>query len=288
MQQSLKGSIFPTWHDFRLHKYVRFFPFFSYFFSLKAFMSITRTAVTTLFAAAALSSTAVMAQTAAAPAAAAPAPAYELAYNVGVVSDYRYRGISQTRLQPAVQGGADLTVGAWYAGAWASNIKWVKDAGGNAQVELDLYGGYKYAVVTDVTIDVGALTYIYPSNRLSPSANTTELYIGVASGPFSAKYSRALTNTFAFADSKGSAYLEANVDYELVKGTNLIAHIGHQTYKNNSAFNYTDLKLGASYEALGGKFAASVVTTDATKSLYTYRGKVTSKAGVVLGYTKTF
>ena len=53
-----------------------------------------------------------------------------LAYNVGAVSDYRYRGISQSRLKPALQAGVDFTKGPFYLGAWASTIKWIKDAGG--------------------------------------------------------------------------------------------------------------------------------------------------------------
>jgi uncharacterized protein (TIGR02001 family) len=240
----------------------------------------------TALAGALLVSTAATAQTATA--AAPAATAVEMAYNVGVVTDYRYRGISQTRLKPAVQGGADLTYGAWYAGVWGSNIQWTKDAGGNGMVELDLYGGYKYEVAKDVTLDFGVLSYVYPSNQLTPSANTTEVYVGVASGPFSAKYSHALTNTFAVADSKGSAYLEANVDYELTKGINLVGHIGRQVFKNNGALSYTDIKLGATYEALGGKFAASIIGTDAQKALYTYNNKVISKTGLVVGYTKTF
>jgi uncharacterized protein (TIGR02001 family) len=218
----------------------------------------------------------------------APAPAYELAYNVGVVSDYRYRGISQTRLQPAVQGGVDLTAGAWYAGAWASNIKWIKDAGGNANVELDLYGGYKYEVAKDITLDFGALSYVYPSNRLAPSANTTEVYIGIAKGAYSAKYSHAVTNLFGFGSSKGSSYLEANVDYELLKGTNLVAHIGHQAVKNTSNASYTDYKIGATYEALGGKFAASVIGTDSKNFYLSPKSKNLGKTGIVVGYTKTF
>ncbi len=250
-------------------------------------MNLTKTHALNIsgVAALALMGSAAIAQTSPA---AAPAPAYELAYNVGVVSDYRYRGVSQTRLQPAVQGGVDLTAGAWYAGAWASNIKWIKDAGGNANVELDLYGGYKYEVAKDITLDFGALSYVYPSNKLATSANTTEVYIGIASGPYSAKYSRSITNTFGNGSSKGSDYLEANIDYELVKGTNLVAHIGHQTIKNASALNYTDYKLGVTYEALGGKFAASVIGTDGDKALYTYKNKNTAKAGLVVGYTKTF
>lgn len=254
-----------------------------------AFQPVLRTALLAALLAAFAAPAVVCAQTSAAVPAQSTtqAPSYELTYNLGAVSDYRYRGVSQTRLQPAVQGGVDLTAGAWYAGAWASNVQWIKDAGGNAKVELDLYGGYKYAVNADWTVDLGALAYIYPSNRLSPSANTTEFYLGVATGPYSAKYSQSVTNLFGFASSKASGYLEANVDYELVKGTNLVAHLGHQMVKNSASFSYTDYKVGATYEALGGKLSASVIGTD-NKNYVSPKGKNLGKAGVVVGYTKTF
>ena len=61
----------------------------------------------------------------------------QLAFNAGVVTDYRYRGISQTRLKPAVQGGVDYSIDGFYVGAWASYIKWIKDAGGDANAEID-------------------------------------------------------------------------------------------------------------------------------------------------------
>ena len=85
-----------------------------------------------------------------------------LAYNIGVVSDYRYRGISQSRLKPAVQGGVDFGLpSGLYLGAWGSTIKWIKDAEGNAPIELDLYGGWKGEVAKDLTVDVGLLRYQY-------------------------------------------------------------------------------------------------------------------------------
>src|SRR6185295_15705616 len=98
-------------------------------------------------------------------------------FNVGAVTEYRYRGISQSRLQPALQGGADFAhKSGFYVGTWASTIKWIKDIpGGNSSVEVDVYGGYKFEA-GPIAWDVGALTYIYPSNNLSPSANTTEIY----------------------------------------------------------------------------------------------------------------
>ena len=91
-------------------------------------------------------SSAAFAQTA--PAAATP----QVTYNVGVVSQYRYRGLAQTKGDAALQGGVDYAnANGFYLGAWGSTIKWIKDAaptGSNPQakgpVELDLYGGYKF------------------------------------------------------------------------------------------------------------------------------------------------
>ena len=107
-----------------------------------------------------------------------------LAFNVAVTSDYRYRGISQSRLKPAVSAGVDYALPAgFYVGAWASSIKWVKDFGGDSDVELDLYGGFKGEIMPGLAFDVGALRYQYPRNRLNPSANTTELYGALTYGP---------------------------------------------------------------------------------------------------------
>lgn len=61
-----------------------------------------------------------------------PKPDNEVAFNVGVATEYRFRGVSQTRNDPSVQGGADYVNNptGLYAGIWASSIKWIKDAGG--------------------------------------------------------------------------------------------------------------------------------------------------------------
>jgi uncharacterized protein (TIGR02001 family) len=100
-----------------------------------------------------------------------------LTANIGVFTDYRYRGISQTRLKPAIQGGVDYAAAnGLYVGVWASNIKWIKDGGGDASVEIDLYGGYKGEIQKDFTYDIGFLTYQYPGHKLPTSPNTNEIY----------------------------------------------------------------------------------------------------------------
>jgi uncharacterized protein (TIGR02001 family) len=126
---------------------------------------------------------------------AAPAPDLTVAYNVGLYSQYIFRGMTQTDRKPALQGGIDLTHSSgFYLGMWGSNISWLRDAytpgaaenatfykkGGN--LELDIYGGYRYNFGdTGLGIDVGALQYWYPGTERGrengfAKANTTELY----------------------------------------------------------------------------------------------------------------
>ena len=127
--------------------------------------------------------------------------------NVAIVSDYRFRGLSQSRKDPALQGGIDYTNNptGFYAGTWLSTIDWTKDAGGDGHIEWDLYAGKRGEIAKDFTYDVGGLYYYYPSNGLSPNANTFELYGQLGYGPVYAKYSYSLTNLFGFADRRTAA-----------------------------------------------------------------------------------
>ena len=208
-----------------------------------------------------------------------------IAFNAGVVTDYRYRGISQSRLQPALQGGVDFTAGGFYLGAWGSTIKWVKDGGGKSNAEFDFYGGYKGEITKGVGYDVGLLSYQYPSNRLSPSANTLEVYGAVTAGPITAKYSRSTTNLFGFVNSKGSGYLDLSATFD-VGGFAVTPHIGRQTVKNNGTYSYTDYSLAISKEISGITWSATLVDTNT--SAYTGAGKDLGKAGIVLGAKMAF
>ena len=220
--------------------------------------------------------------------AAAAVPDNQISYNVGVVSDYRYRGISQTRLNPALQGGVDYVNNptGLYVGAWASSIKWVKDGGGDANVELDIYAGKRGEITKDFTYDVGGLYYLYPSNGLTPSANTFELYAQIASGPFSIKYSHSTTNLFGFADSKNSGYVDAQFNQDLYDGYILNLHAGHQNVKNNGVSSYSDYKIGFTKDFGVATVALAAVFTNT--DTYVGRGKNLGKTGAVLTISKTF
>ncbi|PZP33822.1 MAG: hypothetical protein DI603_06955 [Roseateles depolymerans] len=221
-----------------------------------------------------------------------PAPAADpLSFNIGAVSDYRYRGISQTRLKPALQGGIDYAHSSgFYVGTWASTIKWIKDAGGSGDLEWDLYGGYKTEVAPGLTVDVGVLQYYYPSNKLATSANTFEVYGAVSYGPVTAKYSHGTTNLFGVPDSKNSGYLDVSANFDIGGGMTLTPHVGHQTVKHTSVASYTDYSVTLAKDFSGLVVSAAVVGTDADKGFYASpaNGKFMGKTTLVVGLKKTF
>ncbi len=215
----------------------------------------------------------------------------DLAFNVGAFSEYRYRGISQTRKKPALQAGVDFSEGGFYLGAWGSNIKWIKDLGGDANVEIDLYGGYKTELAKDFTADIGLLRYEYPSNKLKPSANTTEVYAAFTYGVATFKYSHALTDTFGNADSKGSYYLDLSATFDLGFAT-LTPHIGRQEIKGpfSGPGSYTDYSLTLAKDFSGVVVSAALVGTDADKTFYSspVNGKKLGTTTLVLGVKYNF
>jgi uncharacterized protein (TIGR02001 family) len=210
--------------------------------------------------------------------------------NAAVVSDYRYRGITQTRFDPALQVGADLGLpNGLYAGVWATNIKWIKAVGGKGSSEVDLYGGYKTELSKDLLLDVGVLRYQYPGNNykqiniLNDNANTTELYGALTYGPVTAKYSHSLTSLFGVKDSSGSSYFDLTATFDLGGGWSVVPHFGRQVVANNSSWNYNDLALTVTKDFSGVVFGLSAVTVDAkNEGNYQVDNKFTGKSGIVL------
>ncbi|NUZ04186.1 TorF family putative porin [Piscinibacter koreensis] len=229
-----------------------------------------------------------------------------LSFNVSVTSDYRFRGISQSRFRPAVQGGVDYALpNGFYVGAWASTIRWIKDAGEindintrRSPVELDLYGGYKGQITSDFGYDVGVLQYLYPRNALTRipntySPNTFELYGALSFGPATLKYSHALTRLFGTADSKHSGYLDLTANFDVGGGVTLTPHVGHQRVRNNSDFSYTDYSLTVAKEFYGFTFSLAAVGTDTKKiaGAHAYAspaGNDLGRFGAVVAVKKTF
>jgi uncharacterized protein (TIGR02001 family) len=221
-------------------------------------------------------------------------PDYTLAYNVGVTTDYRFRSIAQSSFKPAVQGGVDFShKNGVYAGAWGSNVNWVKDFAGATEgsLELDLYGGYKGELMKGLGFDVGLIGYIYPSNNATTNANTTEIYAALTYALVTAKYSRSLGNFVANASSEGSQYLEVAATFDLGNGFSLTPHIGRQIIPNQTtSADYTDYSLTLVKDFGKGISASlSAVGTDAKDGFYKV-GSVDNlgKPGLVAGLKYSF
>lgn len=219
----------------------------------------------------------------------APKPDNEVSFNAAVTTDYRYRGISQSRLRPALQGGADYVnnPSGFYLGTWLSTIHWIKDAGGDGNVEWDIYGGKKGEIAPGFTYDVGGLYYFYPSNSLPVNANTFEVYGQVGYGPGYIKYSHSTTNLFGTANSKNSGYLDIGANVDVMEGLVLNLHAGHQTVKNNSAYSYTDYKIGLTKDFGIVSVSLAAIYAD-SKAYVSPSGKNLARTGAVLSVSKTF
>lgn len=235
-----------------------------------------------------LASTAAMAQTK------APEPDFTLSYNVGVTSDYRFRGIAQSATNPALQAGVDFAhKSGFYLGAWGSNISWIKDFGAtDGSLEIDLYGGYKGEISKDFTYDLGLITYQYPGNNAATNADTTEIYGALSYGLVTAKYSRSLGNFVANPSSSGSAYFEVAANFDLGSGFTLTPHVGRQSIPNvvNSAGDYTDYSLTLAKDFGSGLSATlAAVGTNADKPFYTdTKGKFLGDSALVVGVKYSF
>jgi uncharacterized protein (TIGR02001 family) len=227
----------------------------------------------------------------------APEPEFTLTYNAGVVSDYRYRGISQSGKKPALQAGVDYAnKNGVYLGAWGSTISWIKDSSFpgtslSGPVEIDLYGGYKGEIAKDVAYDVGGLYYWYTGNNYSKvgvNANTFELYGAVTAGPVTAKYSQSTTNLFGAPTSKNSSYLDISATFDMGNGLSLVPHIGSQKIKN--AFTYTDYSFMVNKDIDGLVIGGGIASTN-KKNFFLLPGsgnKDLGSSSLVLSLKKNF
>ncbi len=240
----------------------------------------------------------------------APAAASPITANVGIVSDYVWRGISQTTHGAAIQGGFDYAhASGFYAGLWGSNVSWIVDtaattAGGSASLEMDTYFGFKGSVVEGVSYDVGFIRYNYPGTYAPAAstgvagtnlakADTNEIYGGIGYKWFSAKYSYSLGQFLTLPDAVGTNYIDLTATYPVAdSGVTVIAHVGKQTYQGANATGlaaittaaagtgtptYTDYKLAVTKDFSGYVVGLTYTSTDAG-SFYT-----TSNAGSAFG-----
>ncbi len=260
---------------------------------------------------------AVRAQTAAAP---DPAPSpHALSANVTVVSDYRFRGIAQTYRGPAIQGGFDYShASGFYLGNWDSNVASQVYIGG-AGIEMDVYGGYKRSFGKSA-FDIGYIYYYYPNAEFRSAANgsrsfdTQEVYLGGSWRWLSLKYSLAASDYFGLgpsqvnggywadqddgsllADRGGSAgtqYVDLAANIPVTERLTIGLHAGTLKVKNYGDLDYSDWKLGVTYDLRGWLLGAAYVDTNASRKWYYSSGSKgnqdTGTATVAVSVSRVF
>lgn len=218
-----------------------------------------------------------------------------------VVSDYRFRGVSQTDKNFAVQGGITVShESGFYVSVWGSSVDSYVTASLAGHQEIDISGGYKHTF-NGTTFDIGALYYVYPKTKLSALDNSSsdfiEPYASVAHtfGPLTAKATvnyapkqKALAIN-QVGPGHDNLYVAGDFTAAIPKTPiGLTAHVGHTWGPSwlatdfNGGNGYTDWSLGASYTYKALTFGVSYVDTSATfrDTLDPKNGNI-SNAGVV-------
>lgn len=220
----------------------------------------------------------------------APPKPITVSGNVAVVSDYRFRGVSQSDENFALQGGATVThESGFYAGFWGSNLAGWGTFGG-ANLELDAIGGYKHSIPGG-TVDVGLTWYMYPGGadntdfaepyvKVSGTAGPATLLAGVAYAP----KQRALGNFSATPQSRGQSqdnlYLwgDGSIGIPTTKLT-AKAHIGYSEGNPGLGPNgtsvaptgkYWDWLIGADYVVGPVTLGVAYVDTDISRAESAY------------------
>lgn len=224
--------------------------------------------------------------------AAAPAVAADLGQGFSVtggatlVSDYRFRGISQTDLHPAVQGTFSLNhKSGFYATWWGSSID--DYIANGAQAENDLIVGYQKSINKTTTINGGVLYYWYPGNH-GATTDFAEPFFSVAEafGPLTAKatvnYAPKQKALSVGNGSEDNLYLAGDLAYAIPKSPlSLTAHLGHTWGPSYLSIGkeYTDWNIGAAFTK--GPLSVGVQYVDTNKASYSPHGHNISGSGVV-------
>lgn len=207
--------------------------------------------------------------------------AAELSGSISFVNDYRWRGVSQTAGDPAIQGSLDLNFdNGVYVGLWGSNIDF-DDA--NADLELDWYIGYSSEISNGFSYDATLYYYQYPG---IDDINYHQLAFNLYHGNFSATYQ--YTNDFAQTSAEGH-YLAMGYSHPITDDMTLDLHAGYSYgdyWEDFDVGNYIDYSLGVSTQIQGVDFSVAYIGTDLNNTYSS--GAFRNDKTVVLTLGKSF
>lgn len=211
---------------------------------------------------------------------AAPVAHAQLSGSVGVVSLYKSNGIDQDvrtpprHWRPSAQLSLEYDFGnGFYVGNWNGTGKFGNNAG--ADVEIDLYAGYRGKLTGDVGYDVSLTRFIYPSDG-GGGWNSNELGLAFNYGPVTLK----LTNLFV-ENGTDARRLSLAWSHPISDKLTLNAVVGKRNTANNNGA--VDLGVGMAYD-LGDAWTATATLSGAQTSKVGDAGKTRLVLGVSKGF----
>lgn len=217
---------------------------------------------------------------------AAPSP-HQFTGTAAVVSDYIFRGVTQTWGRPAIQGSVDYAhTSGVFASLWASTVSDKVIAGSEAEIDLVL--GFRKALNEDWSYGAGVITVYYPGGNWNNMAwgdrpdqryDFTEANVSLGYKWLSAKYSRTLTDLLGFNEktgfsgsTKGADYIELNADIPLSdNGLVLGLHAGRQDFKASIGSidsKANDYRISLSKTFDGGWIASAQLTRNSNTAFF--------------------
>lgn len=189
----------------------------------------------------------------------------EISANVALVNDYRFRGISQSNENPALQGGFDYAhESGFYIGTWGSTVDFDSTTDFNGSLELDVYGGWGTDIGENSTIDVGYIYYAYPGDDNGLEGNYQEFYLNY--GWKGLSLGAAYSNDY-YGESGKFWYLQANYDWSFAENWNLSLHAGYNDFQDDIFLssdkgNYWDYSVGVTWTVVGVDLGLAWVGTN--------------------------
>lgn len=189
--------------------------------------------------------------------------------SVALVTDYRFRGISQTLREMAVQAGIDVSGPAGlYGGVWGSNLNFGEaEPDGRAQAEVDVFGGMERRLGDVVDVGLGVTYYGYPGTSSVYGYDFVE--VALSAGRDFSVFELGATAAYSpdyFGGSGSATYLRGDVGIPLGASVfSLGAGVGRQWIEDNEAFgapDYTDWSVSLSAAIAGFEAGVSYVGTD--------------------------
>lgn len=198
--------------------------------------------------------------------------AFDLSANAALVSDYRFRGISQTDTNAAIQGGFDASFEPGiYLGTWASSVDFGdgNDTGSYGTMEIDYYTGWAGPIGdTDFAIDVGYAYYQYPGDTVDPKGDYDEWHITPSWKDLSV--SVVYSNDF-YAETGEMWYYAGDYSLSFLEDFSIGFHAGYndfdeQKFLGDGADSYADYSVTLGYTFKGVDFSVAWVGTDLDES----------------------